>query len=77
MSKFQVYAVGGFVLQISHKFAKKCNINVLQKLFKNKDIITVEELISKLEDVDSEVERLEEKIEDMEQYCEDNHKSKW
>lgn len=58
-------------------YIKIGNINVLQKLFKNKDIITIEQLISKLEDIDSEVERLEEKIEKMEQYCEDNHKSKW
>jgi len=58
-------------------YIKIGNINVLQKLFKNKDIITIEQLISKLEDVDSEVERLEEKIEEMKQYCEDNHKSKW
>ena len=58
-------------------YIKVGNINVLQKHFKNKDIITVEELISKLEDVDSDVERLEEKIEKMEQYCKDNHKSIW
>ena len=38
---------------------------ILQRRFKNKDIITLEELISDYEDLIFDVERLEEELEDI------------
>ena len=45
---------------------------ILQKRFKNKDIITLEELISDYEDLIFDVERLEEEIEDMKNTTEED-----
>jgi len=58
-------------------YIKVEDLGILSKHFKNKDIITLVELVSEMQELDSEVERLEEKIEEMEKHCEDNHKSKW
>ena len=44
----------------------------LQKRFKNKDIITLEELISDYEDLIFDVERLEEELEDMKNTTEED-----
>lgn len=41
--------------------------------FKNKDLISIEELIAIIEDQDSEIEHLKETIEDIKQDIEDNY----
>ena len=46
----------------------------LKERFPNKDIISLEELISDYEDLISDVERLEEELHDLEQDMEDNYK---
>lgn len=43
------------------------------KHFKNKDLISVEDLISTIEDLDYEIEFLNEKIEQIEEDIEDNY----
>ena len=45
----------------------------VKERFKNKDIITLEELLGDYQDLISEVEHLEEKIKDMEQDIEENY----
>jgi len=58
-------------------YIKVEDLGTLSKHFKNKDIITLEDFVSEMQNLDADIEHLEEKIEDMERYCEDNHKSKW
>lgn len=58
-------------------YIKVKDLGWIGKHFQNKDLITIEELVCKLEDLDTDIEELEKKIKYMEQYCEDNHKSKW
>lgn len=40
----------------------------------NKDLISIDDLISCIEDLDEEIDRLKDKIEDLEQDIEDNYK---
>lgn len=47
---------------------------VIDKYFKNKDLITIEDLISVIEDLDSELEHTKEQLEDTIQDREDNYK---
>ena len=47
---------------------------VLEKYFKNQDIVKLSDVISKLEDLDSDVERLEEEFKDYKQNIEDNYR---
>ena len=53
---------------------KDINSRVLNDIFKNKDLVSIEELIDKLEDYYAEIEKQKEKIEDLKeyrnQYCE-------
>lgn len=44
----------------------------LEKVFKDKDLVSADELITKLEELSDEVEYLEEKVNDMENDREDN-----
>ena len=53
---------------------KDINSSVLNDIFKNQDLVSVEELIDKLEDYHAEIEKQQEQIEDLKeyknQYCE-------
>ena len=44
------------------------------KYFKNKDLVSVEELIGLIEDIDDDLEALQEKYDDLEQDLHDNYK---
>ena len=44
------------------------------KYFKNKDLVSVEELIGLIEDIDDDLEALQEKYDDVEQDLHDNYK---
>ena len=46
----------------------------VSKYFKDKDIVSIDELVGTIEDLDDEIERLKEKIEDMEQDIQENYK---
>lgn len=47
---------------------------LLEKLFKDKDLISIDELITKLEELSDDVERLEEQINDLENDIRDNYR---
>ena len=53
---------------------KDINSDVLNDIFINKDLVSVEELVNKLEDYYAEIEKQQEEIEDLKeyknQYCE-------
>ena len=53
---------------------KDINSGVLKYIFINQDLVSVEELINKLEDYNAEIEKQQEEIEDLKeyknQYCE-------
>ena len=53
---------------------KDINSGVLNDIFKNQDLVSVEELVDKLEDYYAEIEKQQEEIEDLKeyknQYCE-------
>lgn len=53
---------------------KDINSGILNDIFKNQDLVSVEELIDKLEDYYVEIEKQQEEIEDLKeyknQYCE-------
>ena len=53
---------------------KDINSGVLNDIFKNQDLVSVEELVSKLEDYYAEIEKQQEEIDDLKeyrkQYCE-------
>lgn len=53
---------------------KDINSGVLNDIFKNKDLVSVEELVDKIEDYYAEIEKQQEEIEDLKeyknQYCE-------
>ena len=53
---------------------KDINIGVLNDIFRNQDLVSVEELIHKLEDYNAEIEKQQEEIDDLKeyrnQYCE-------
>ena len=53
---------------------KDINSSGLNNIFKNQDLVSVEELVDKLEDYYAEIEKQQEKIEDLKeyknQYCE-------
>ena len=53
---------------------KDINSGVLNDIFKNKDLVSVEELVDKLEDYYADIEKQKEEIEDLKeyknQYCE-------
>ena len=53
---------------------KDINSSGLNDIFKNQDLVSVEELIDKLEDYHAEIEKQQEQIEDLKeyknQYCE-------
>lgn len=53
---------------------KDINSGVLNDIFKNKDLVSVEELVDKLEDYYAEIEKQQEEIDDLKeyknQYCE-------
>lgn len=53
---------------------KDINSRVLNDIFKNQDLVSVEELVDKLEDYYAEIEKQQEEIEDLKeyknQYCE-------
>ena len=50
------------------------NSSTLTNIFKNKDLVSIEELVDKLEDYYAEIEKQKEEIEDLKeyknQYCE-------
>ena len=50
------------------------NSSTLTNIFKNKDLVSIEELVDKLEDYYAEIEKQQEQIEDLKeyknQYCE-------
>ena len=54
--------------------SKDINSGVLNDIFRNQDLVSVEELIDKLEDYNAEIEKQQEEIEDLKeyknQYCE-------
>lgn len=55
-------------------YIKKEELNEwLRKYFKG-DLISIDDMISVIEDLDSEIDRLNEKIEDIEQDKEDNYR---
>jgi hypothetical protein len=47
---------------------------VVEKYFKDKDIVTLEEILCDFEDVAGQLEHTEEQFEDYKQYVEDNFK---
>ena len=53
---------------------KDINSGVLNDIFKNQDLVSIEELVDKLEDYYAEIEKQQEEIEDLKeyknQYCE-------
>lgn len=53
---------------------KDINSGVLNDIFKNKDLVSVEELVDKLEDYYADIEEQQEQIDDLKeyknQYCE-------
>lgn len=53
---------------------KDINSGALNDIFKNQDLVSVKELVSKLEDYYAEIEKQQEEIEDLKeyknQYCE-------
>ena len=53
---------------------KDINSGVLNDIFKNQDLVSVEELVDKLEDYYADIEKQKEEIEDLKeyknQYCE-------
>ena len=53
---------------------KDINSGVLNDIFKNQDLVSVEELVDKLEDYYADIEKQQEQIEDLKeyknQYCE-------
>lgn len=53
---------------------KDINSGVLNDIFKNQDLVSVEELVDKLEDYYAEIEKQQEQIDDLKeyknQYCE-------
>lgn len=53
---------------------KDINSGVLNDIFKNQDLVSIKELIDKLEDYYAEIEKQQEEIEDLKeyknQYCE-------
>ncbi len=46
----------------------------IKRIFENKDLISIEDLLSKIEELDDDKGDLEDKIKDMEQDIEDNYK---
>ena len=46
----------------------------IKRIFKGQDTVTIEQLLSKIEDLDDDNEYLEDKIKDMEQDIEDNYR---
>ena len=46
----------------------------IKRIFKNKDLISIKDLLSKIEELDDDKENLEDKIKDMEKDIEDNYK---
>ena len=46
----------------------------IQRIFQNKDLVSIEDLLAKIEELDDDKEYLEDKIKDMEQDIEDNYK---
>lgn len=46
----------------------------IKRIFENKDLISIEDLLSKIEELDDDKGYLEDKIKDMEQDIEDNYK---
>ena len=46
----------------------------IKRIFENKDLISIKDLLSKIEELDDDKEYLEDKIRDMEQDIEDNYK---
>ena len=59
---------------MNNVFIKKEELNEwLRKYFKG-DLISIDDMISVMEDLDSEIDRLKEKIEDIEQDKEDNYR---
>ena len=46
----------------------------IQRIFENKDIISLEDLIAKVEELDDDVSDREDKIRDLEQDIQDNYK---
>lgn len=46
----------------------------IKRIFENKDLISIKDLLSKIEELDDDKEYLEDKIKDMEQDIEDNYK---
>ena len=53
---------------------KDINSDVLNDIFRNQDLVTIEELVDKLEDYYAEIEKQQEEIDDLKeyrnQYCE-------
>lgn len=53
---------------------KDINSGVLNDIFKNQDLVSIEELVDKLEDYYAEIEKQQEEIDDLKeyqrQYCE-------
>ena len=46
----------------------------IKRIFENKDLISIKDLLSKIEELDDDKEYLEDRIKDMEQDIEDNYK---
>jgi len=55
-------------------YIKVEDLGTLSKHFKNKDIITLVEFISEMENLDADIESLKEQIEDTERDIEDNYR---
>lgn len=48
--------------------------SIIRNYFKNKDLVSVEELLGAIEDLKLEIERLNEQMENMDQYYKDNYR---
>lgn len=47
---------------------------LVEKYFKNKSLVSVEEIINVIEDLDDDLERVEEQFEDYKKFVNDNYK---
>ena len=65
---------GGEIMNNVYINLKDINSGVLNDIFKNQDLVSVEELVDKLEDYYADIEKQQEEIEDLKeyknQYCE-------
>lgn len=58
-------------------YIKVEDLGYLDKYFKDKDIITLDRLIAKMEDLDAELEAVKEEYEDFKETVKDSYVYRW